>query len=200
MGATIRHSGAEAFYQRAADHVIMPRFERFRDAPSYYATLAHELVHWTGHPGRMKREFGKRFGDDKYAMEELVAELGSAFAMAILGVAGNAREDHASYLASWLRVLQNDNQAIFAAASHAQRATDYLTVSATSEQLSELATRLLNDRTYIVMYLDHVKIGSHSLLVAVGWTGMATSGSSVCDRARRTSTLNREWRGQCWAN
>jgi antirestriction protein ArdC len=67
-----------------------------------------------------------RFGDGGYAMEELVAELGSAFLSADLDLTPEVREDHASYIASWIKVLKADKRAIFTAASHAQRAADYL--------------------------------------------------------------------------
>ncbi|MBX3534572.1 MAG: DUF1738 domain-containing protein [Xanthobacteraceae bacterium] len=126
-GAAIRHGGNMAFYAAGSDHVQMPPFETFRDAESYYATLAHETTHWTKHTSRLNREFGrKRFGDEGYAMEELVAELGSAFLSAYLDLTQEVRDDHASYVASWLRVLKNDKRAIFTAASHAQRAVDFL--------------------------------------------------------------------------
>ena len=99
----------------------------FRDAESYYATLAHETTHWTRHPSRLDRDFGrKRLGDEGYAMEELVAELGSAFLSADLELTPEVREDHAAYIASWIKVLKNDKRAIFTAASHAQRAADFL--------------------------------------------------------------------------
>ena len=105
----------------------MPCIDCFRDAESYYATLAHEATHWTRHPSRLDREFGrKRWGDEGYAMEELVAELGSAFLSADLELTPEIREDHAAYIASWIKVLKNDKRAIFTAASHAQRAVDFL--------------------------------------------------------------------------
>jgi antirestriction protein ArdC len=105
----------------------MPHFETFRDAESYYATLAHELVHWTNYPARLTREFGrKRFGDEGYAMEDLVAELGAAFLSADLDLTPEPRPDHAAYIASWLKALKNDRRAIFTAASYAQRAADFL--------------------------------------------------------------------------
>src|SRR2546428_1780760 len=101
--------------------------EAFRDAESYAATKAHELTHWTKHPSRLDRDFGrKRFGDTGYAREELVAELGAAFLCADLGITPEPREDHASYLAYWLELLREDKRAIFSAASHAQRAVDFL--------------------------------------------------------------------------
>ena len=126
-GADIRHGGARAYYSISTDHVQMPPFESFRDAESYYATLAHETTHWTRHPSRLDREFGrKRWGDEGYAMEELVAELGSAFLSADLDLTPELREDHAAYIASWIKVLKDDKRAIFTAASHAQRAVDFL--------------------------------------------------------------------------
>jgi antirestriction protein ArdC len=126
-GVHIRHGGARAFYSPSHDVVQMPEFQAFRDTESYYATLAHELTHWTRHPSRLHRDFGgKRFGDAGYAMEELVAEIGAAFLCADLGITPETREDHAAYIASWLKVLREDKRAIFTAASHAQCAVDHL--------------------------------------------------------------------------
>jgi antirestriction protein ArdC len=126
-GAAVRHGGNRAFYCVSTDHVQMPPIEAFRDAESYYATLAHEVTHATRHPLRLDRDFGrKRFGDEGYAMEELVAELGSAFLSADLELTPEVRDDHAAYIASWIKVLRDDKRAIFSAASHAQRAADFL--------------------------------------------------------------------------
>lgn len=125
--AEIRHGGDSAYYTLTDDRIQMPLFESFRNAESYYATLAHEMVHWTRHESRLDRDFGrKRFGDAGYAREELVAELGAAFLCADLGIKLEDRDDHAAYIGSWLKVLQDDKRAIFAAAAHAQRAADYL--------------------------------------------------------------------------
>ena len=126
-GATVAHGGGRAFYSLKEDRVQMPHFAAFRDAPAYYATLIHELTHWTRHPKRLERDFGhKRFGDEGYAMEELVAELGAAFLCADLDLAPEHLEDHAAYIGSWLKALKDDKRAIFAAAAHAQRAADFL--------------------------------------------------------------------------
>lgn len=125
--ATIRHGGNQAYYAVATDRIQMPPFESFRDAESYYATLAHETTHWTRHPSRLDRDLGrKRRGDEGYAREELVAELGSAFLAADLGIVLEPRDDHAAYIESWLKVLKQDKRAIFTAAAHAQRAADFL--------------------------------------------------------------------------
>ena len=114
--------------------------ESFRDAESYYATLAHEMTHWTRHASRLDRDFGrKRFGDEGYAVEELVAELGSAFLCADLEITLEIRDDHAAYIASWLKVLKNDRRAIFTAASHAQRAADFLHGMHTAAQAATAA-------------------------------------------------------------
>ena len=126
-GANVRHGGNMAYYNVASDHVQMPPIEAFRDAESYYATRAHETIHYTRHPSRLERDFGrKRFGDEGYAMEELVAELGSAFLSADLELTPEVRDDHAAYIGSWIKVLKNDKRAIFSAASYAQRAADFL--------------------------------------------------------------------------
>ena len=126
-GADIRHGGTRAFYAEGPDYVQMPPFETFRDAESHAATLAHELTHWTKHDKRLARDMGRlKHGDEGYAREELVAELGSAFLCADLGITPEIRTDHAAYIASWLKVLKDDKRLIFSAASQAQRAADYL--------------------------------------------------------------------------
>jgi antirestriction protein ArdC len=125
--ADIRYPGDRAFYSQDGDYIQMPVIEAFRDAESFYATLAHESAHWTKHPARLDRSFNRKaWGDEGYAREELVAELASAFLCADLGLTPEVRDDHASYIANWLTVLKNDNRAIFGAAAHAQRAVDYL--------------------------------------------------------------------------
>jgi len=130
--AVVRHGGARAYYSPGTDTIRMPDKDRFLGSEtssateSYYGTLLHELVHWTGIKKRCDREFGKRFGDDAYAVEELVAELGAAFLCADLGIAAEPRPDHAAYIEHWLKVLKADNRAIFAAASKAAQATDFL--------------------------------------------------------------------------
>jgi antirestriction protein ArdC len=126
-GADIRHGGDQAYSSGGSDHVQMPVFECVRSPEAYYATLAHELTHWTKHPKRLDREFGrKRWGDEAYAREELVAELGAAFLCADLGLTPEPGTDHAAYIQSWLKVLKEDKRAIITAAAHAQRDADYL--------------------------------------------------------------------------
>lgn len=140
-GADIRHGGNSAHYSGGSDHVQMPFFETFRSPEAYYATLAHELTHWTKHPKRLDREFGrKRWGDEGYACEELVAELGAAFLCSDLDLSPEPRADHAAYIQSWLKVLKEDKRAIFSAAAHAQRAADFLhALQSHSEEQAEVA-------------------------------------------------------------
>jgi antirestriction protein ArdC len=126
IAADVRHGGNQAYYAPATDHVQMPAFQAFADNVSYYSTSAHEHTHWTAKESRCDRQLGKRFGDHAYAAEELIAELGAAFTCAHLGLSTEPREDHAQYLASWLKVLKADSRAIFTAASKAQQATDWM--------------------------------------------------------------------------
>lgn len=131
-GARVAFGGEGAFYRPLTDTIHMPDRTRFVGSATssatecLYSTLLHELTHWTGIKTRCDREFGKRFGDDAYAMEELVAELGAAFLCADLGIANTPRPDHAAYISHWLTVLKADKKAIFTAASKAAQAVDYL--------------------------------------------------------------------------
>ncbi len=123
-GAVIKHEDDNAYYSPSQDFIAMPHKTQFKSEAGYYATLMHELAHWSGHESRLSRDLSGRFGNEAYAMEELIAELSAAFLCAKLGIAGELR--HSSYIASWLRVLRNDNKAVFKAAALAQKAADYL--------------------------------------------------------------------------
>ena len=123
-GADIRHGGFRAFYAPGNDYIQIPPRTTFANASGYYATTLHELVHWTGHASRLDRQLRGRFGDEAYAAEELIAELGSAFLCAHCRVDGQLQ--HASYIGNWLRVLRNDKRAIFVASTKAQNAADFL--------------------------------------------------------------------------
>lgn len=125
--ADVRHGGNSAHYSQSEDRVQMPPFEAFRDAEGYYATLLHELAHWTKHEARLGRDLGrKRFGDEGYAREELVAEIAASFLCADMGLEPEVREDHAAYVGHWLKVLKDDKRAIFFAAALAEKAAGCL--------------------------------------------------------------------------
>jgi len=123
-GANIKHNGSQAFYRPSEDSITMPAKNTFIDESSYYATVLHELTHWSGAKHRLDRTKGKRFADTAYAFEELVAELGAAFLCQDYGIQGDLR--HADYIGSWLKCLKDDNKAIFNAAALAQKAADYI--------------------------------------------------------------------------
>lgn len=123
-GATIIEKGQNAFFQPSTDEIWLPERYLFSDAANFCATGLHELIHWSGASSRLNREMKGRFGSEDYAFEELIAELGSAFLMANLGIAGEVQ--HESYIASWLKALKNDKRYIFKAASAASKAHRYL--------------------------------------------------------------------------
>ncbi len=132
IGADIRHGGDRAFYHRADDYIQLPCPEDFKatktasTTENYYSTLMHEIVHYSGAPHRLDRTKGKKFGDDDYVFEELVAELGAAMLCSITGISNEPRADHAQYIDCWLEELKGDKSFIFKAASQAQKAADYL--------------------------------------------------------------------------
>jgi antirestriction protein ArdC len=138
INACVVHQGNRAFYSPNSDTITLPPFSAFFTPLDYYGTRAHETSHWTSQERRCNRELGKRFGDNAYSMEELIAELTAAFICAHLGLSSEPRPDHALYIASWLRVLKADKRAIFTAASKAQQAADYLIQQ--SEQTERTAT------------------------------------------------------------
>ena len=123
-GAVINHVGVRAFYSPSQDTITMPTQDRFTSSSDYYATLWHELTHSTAHKSRLDRKLTGGFGSQDYAFEELIAELGAAFCCADLGVFGEIQ--HKSYIASWLKALNNDKKYIFKAASLASKAHQFL--------------------------------------------------------------------------
>lgn len=138
--ATIKHLGDVACYSPTSDSIAMPKYEDFSSAEGYYGTLIHELTHWSGHSSRLDRDMSGRFGSQKYAFEELIAELGTAFVCNELCMSSEL-EHHASYLDNWLQVLKSDNKAFFKAASQAQKAAVFLMSNAgmIEQQLDEVA-------------------------------------------------------------
>ena len=130
--ARIQFGGNRAFYTRGDDYIQLPALDQFKSSTDYYATMLHELSHWTGHESRLNREFGKRFGDQAYAFEELVAELGSAMLCAHLKLDGQLQ--HASYIENWLKVLKDDPKNILKASALAQKVLDYTIKSEEAEE------------------------------------------------------------------
>lgn len=125
IGAEVIHKGGSAFYTPRHDKITMPDEGRFKGKEDYYATLLHELTHWTGHKTRLNRPFLNSFGSPDYAREELVAELGAAFLCAKYKLDGQLQ--HEQYIEGWLKNLKEDKKAIVRASSLAQLAADYIT-------------------------------------------------------------------------
>jgi antirestriction protein ArdC len=125
-GAVIREGSRLAVYHGKDDFIALPVRGSFKSIAEFYNTLFHELVHWTGHASRLDRKLDNRFLDpaQRYAAEELIAELGAAFLCAEFSIDGDMRA--AGYIADWLKLLKTDAKAIFTAASKAQAAVNYL--------------------------------------------------------------------------
>jgi antirestriction protein ArdC len=125
-GADIRHGGGKAFYSPRTDHIQMPPKECFATEPHYYSTALHELAHWTGAGHRLNRLSEKApFGSPEYAKEEIRADLTSLYLAAELGIPYDPK-DQAGYIQSWIKVLKNDKNEVFKAASDASKICDYL--------------------------------------------------------------------------
>ena len=141
-GAVIRHSEHNrAFYRPATDSIHLPDKNQFQSADNYYATALHELGHWTGHGSRLDRDLIHPFGSEGYAKEELRAEIASMILGDELGI-GHDPGQHAAYVGSWIKVLENDPLEIFRAAADAERIQDYvlgLEYKQVQEQTAQLA-------------------------------------------------------------
>jgi antirestriction protein ArdC len=125
-GVKIAKGGNVAAYSPVQDLVKLPLDEQFKTIETRYSVTFHEMVHANGHEDRLGRDMRGRFGDESYAAEELVAELGAAFLSASHGLASEPREDHAKYLKNWIQLLENDPKAIVTAAARASDASLYL--------------------------------------------------------------------------
>ncbi|MCG5241414.1 ArdC family protein [Azospirillum doebereinerae] len=123
-GVDVRIGGTRAFYHLQHDCVQVPSPQSFFEPVNWHRTALHELGHSTGHPSRLGRDLSGSFGSRKYAFEELIAEIASAFLCAALGIVPTVR--HSDYIGAWLDVLRADDHAIVRAASQASKAADYL--------------------------------------------------------------------------
>ncbi|WP_293681986.1 zincin-like metallopeptidase domain-containing protein [uncultured Phenylobacterium sp.] len=124
--ARIELGGARALYSPASDFIRLPAPETFITVDGFLATKAHEAVHWSGAAHRLNREFGKRFGDEAYAFEELVADIAACAIGRQIGLRPRLMDSHATYLAHGAKVLKSRPNALMEASGHAQRAVDYL--------------------------------------------------------------------------
>ena len=138
-GADISYGGDRAYYSPSFDKIQMPSKESFLGTEEYYGVLLHELVHWTGHENRCKRDFSGFFGTEAYAIEELVAETGSAILSSILGISQTVREDHLKYVNSWIKNLENKPEQVIKAINKSTKAIEHLDSLQTTEEKKEVA-------------------------------------------------------------
>jgi antirestriction protein ArdC len=128
IGADVRFGGNRAFYNHDRDFIQLPERDQFVSSEAFYAATAHEHTHWTGSPDRLNRTKGKHFGDELYAREELVAQLGAAFVLAYLDIDTDAEGCQVeSYLASWLKTLKEQPRALWSVLGDASKALNLLT-------------------------------------------------------------------------
>ncbi|EZP66271.1 hypothetical protein BV96_04584 [Sphingomonas paucimobilis] len=138
--ADVRHGGDRAFFHPTFDYIQMPHQRSFKTMDHYASVRAHETTHWSGGTSRLARTFGKRFGDQSYAFEELVAEIGSGLICAQLGLPNALHDNHASYVAHWLGILRADKTAIIHAAAKAEQAFNYLLAFGSDQAVNEPAS------------------------------------------------------------
>jgi antirestriction protein ArdC len=120
----ITNGGLIAAYSLSRDRIEMPKISAFKTPAAYYHTLFHEMTHATRHPSRLNR-------NERYAAEELIAEIGAAFLANMAGILSDVEfENTAAYIAGWLKALKDDRKLIVHAASAAQKAADFILESA----------------------------------------------------------------------
>ena len=153
---TNRH-GDRAFYRPATDTIQLPAQSQFASAGNYYATALHELGHWTGHASRLNRDLGHPFGSDGYAKEELRAEISSMILGDELGI-GHDPGQHVAYVASWIKVLQDDPLEIFRAAAEAEKIQEFIHGLEQKQTLTNQLTQDIaphqEDKTMARQYID----------------------------------------------
>jgi antirestriction protein ArdC len=131
-GIKVHYGASQACYRPGPDVVEVPWREAFYEDDGFASTLLHEIAHGSGHKSRLDRQFGKRFGDNAYAAEEIVAEMCSAFLCAEIGY--KHEHDSAAYIDHWVKVMKADNRAIITAASYASHAADWIRSKSLPEQ------------------------------------------------------------------
>jgi antirestriction protein ArdC len=149
--ATIEHINAnQPYYNFVKDFINMPVIVSFDNSDFYYATLFHELGHWTGAKSRLNRELPNRYADEKYSKEELIAEMTSAFLCAEMGIDNNdLANNSAAYLQGWINALKGDSKLIITAASAAQKAFNFIISTYETEETNTLPQKHRNRLTKV---------------------------------------------------
>ena len=126
LNVNVEYGGDVAAFWPRSDRVTIPLPEQFVSADAFDSTRLHELTHWAGGEERLDRDMSGKFGDDKYAFEELVAEMGSVYLCMLLGVSPEPRPDHARYLANWMKGISDDTWMFYHACQKAEKAFKYI--------------------------------------------------------------------------
>lgn len=135
--APIFYGGNQAYYNPGTDSIRLPEIENFKSMQDYYATALHEIAHSTGHESRLNRDIKNTFGTEKYAKEELRAELASIFMQIDMGlrIEGKHFENHGAYLASWLRAVKQDVKEFYSASADAEKISEYVAKNYAQEKV-----------------------------------------------------------------
>jgi len=143
-GAQIEHTGSRALYIPSQDLIQSPAPEYYHSVQDYYATIMHEIIHWSGHKSRLDRfQEGSRFQHNSYAFEELIAETGATFLCARLGIEQDQfiRDNHVKYVKGWLEIMRGDSKALSQACGKAQTAANYIMAMSTAKEVEEVAVQ-----------------------------------------------------------
>ena len=165
-GAEIEHGQHNrAFYRISTDSIHLPNKDQFASADRYYATALHELGHWTGHPSRLDRDLSYPFGSEGYAREELRAEIASMILGDELGI-GHDPAQHAAYVQSWIKILEDDPLEIFRAAADAEKIQNYILVMSHDVAQNQAETLVADpepDNRIMDSYRPAVSLGAPGL-------------------------------------
>ncbi len=195
MGFTFHEGGDRAFYRPGDDSVTLPKMEQFRSVYDYMSVFLHESGHATGHGSRLNRDLSGGFGSEKYAREELRAEIASAFTSQELGLGGMSEkhlDNHKAYIQSWIEVLEKEPQELFTAIREAERISDYLIEKGEfrpeKQQRAELDMQKQQYATEHQRNLDHVPVEKTPVIVnAFGGpgSGKSTACMDICQQLKK---------------
>lgn len=195
MEFTFHEGGNRAFYRSGDDSVTLPQMEQFRSIYDYMSVFLHESGHATGHESRLNRDLSGGFGSQKYAREELRAEIASAFTSQELGLGEMAAEhmdNHKAYIQSWIEVLEKEPQELFAAIRDAEKISDYLIEKGEffpeKQQRAELDMQKQQYVTEHQRNLDHVPVERIPVVVnAFGGpgSGKSTACMDICQQLKK---------------
>lgn len=200
MNVDFAEGGDEAFYNPSRDRITLPKMNKFESEYAYMATLLHEAGHATGHESRLNREIANMFGTPEYAKEELRAEIASAFTAQELGLdyeQNEYMENHEAYVQSWIQVLENEPNELFAAIKDAEKISDYLIEKGEFElekesEMSKDASFMKKMDTYVVLHRNYIEeLPQKEIPIVInGYGGPGAGKSTACMEI--TATLKKE--------